>query len=409
MLDWLIVGGGPHGVHLALRLRVEACVPAARLQILDDEPRLLERWRRSTANTGMRHLRSPAVHHLDVASGSLHQFAQARAASLPRPFTRPYQRPSLELFNLHASAVLERHDLERLHRRERATRIEPATRGFRIRLADGEPIEARNVVLALGAPRRPEWPRWARSLAALAPETVDHVFDPGFELSPQSRWRHVVVVGSGISGAQTALRLASVGRKVSLLTRHELRVEQFDSDPGWQGPMLMARFARERDPEARREMIHRARHRGSMPPEVHAALRRAIQERSIDLLEGEVLRANRRAETADGALVLETSTGPLHADHVLLATGHRAERPGGEMIDELVRTQGLPCAQCGYPIVDRALRWHPQLFVSGPLAELEIGPVSRNLSGAQRAGDRIVAWVRSSSRVDRRREGAHVP
>jgi len=50
----------------------------------------------------------------------------------------------------------------------------------------------------------------------------------------------------------------------------------------------------------------------------------------------------------------------------------------------------LPCASCGYPIVDTALRWHPHVHVSGPLAELELGPASRNIAGARMAADRLV-------------------
>ena len=67
------------------------------------------------------------------------------------------------------------------------------------------------------------------------------------------------------------------------------------------------------------------------------------------------------------------------------------------MIDELIESASLPCAQCGYPIVDSALRWHPQIHVTGPLAELELGPVSRNIAGARWAGDRIVDAVRSDT------------
>ena len=86
------------------------------------------------------------------------------------------------------------------------------------------------------------------------------------------------------------------------------------------------------------------------------------------------------------------------ADRMLLATGFASERPGGEMIDRLVASASLPCAECGYPIPDSALRWHPHIYVSGPLAELEIGPVSRNIAGARRAADRIVDAVRTRSK-----------
>ena len=54
----------------------------------------------------------------------------------------------------------------------------------------------------------------------------------------------------------------------------------------------------------------------------------------------------------------------------------------------------LPVAPCGFPIVDSALRWHTHIHVSGPLAELELGPVSRNVSGAQRAGDRLTTFLK---------------
>ena len=76
---------------------------------------------------------------------------------------------------------------------------------------------------------------------------------------------------------------------------------------------------------------------------------------------------------------------------MLLATGFEPQRPGGALVDRLAEEHRLPCAACGYPEVDTALRWHPRLFVAGPLAELELGPVARNIAGARRAGERLVA------------------
>ncbi|MCG8455952.1 MAG: hypothetical protein MI919_06680, partial [Holophagales bacterium] len=66
---------------------------------------------------------------------------------------------------------------------------------------------------------------------------------------------------------------------------------------------------------------------------------------------------------------------------------------GGQMLDRLVSELELPCASCGYPVVDPWLRWHPRIQVSGPLAELELGPASRNIAGARRAGDRLIDAV----------------
>ena len=96
-----------------------------------------------------------------------------------------------------------------------------------------------------------------------------------------------------------------------------------------------------------------------------------------------------RINLADGVCVT------VH--HVLLATGFATARPGGELVDRLINSESLLCAKCGYPIVDQTLSWHPRVFVSGPLAELELGPTSRNIHGARRAGDRIVRMANHKS------------
>ncbi len=401
MLDWLVIGGGPHGVHTALRLIGEAGVPRDAVRILDDEQHLLARWRRSTRNTGMRYLRSPGVHHIDLSSASLQHFADGRGRSVDRPFTRPYSRPALDLFDLHCEDVIERHRLQALHVRGRATRLDLTTPGARVEFEDlagggrsGE-IRARHVILAIGAPRQPEWPDWARRAVAEVGEAtaaasgrIRHVFDPGFELADDGDDTVVAVIGAGISGAQVALRLAREGRRVMLVSRHALRVEQFDSDPGWQGPRHMVGFARVKDPNERRRRIRAARHRGSMPPDVHAALRLARADGTIEVVEDAEVAS---ARVSGRGVSLELDGRRIHADRVLLATGFPSRRPGGSWLDDAVDALGLPCAACGYPVVDQGLRWHPRLLVTGALAELELGPVSRNLSGAQRAGDRVVA------------------
>lgn len=391
MLEWLIVGGGPHGVHAAVRLISEAGVPPDAIRILDDEEHLLARWRRTTRNTGMRYLRSPSVHHLDLSSASLNRFANGRGRRIEHPFTRPYARPSLELFDRHCDDLIERLQLDRLRLRGRACRLGSTSSGFRV---DTDPaiggavgsIDARRVLLALGPPSSPSWPDWARRISSGAGCRIAHLFDSGFELKDDPADEIVAVVGAGISGAQTALRLARASRRVHLISRHPLRIHGFDSDPCWQGPLCMAGFVREPDADARRRMIRAARHRGSIPPDVHAGLRVALAGASVDWFEGEV----ESAEHAGDRIALSFPDRTLEVDRVLLATGFPTERPGGAWLDAVVDELGLRSASCGYPIVDGGLRWHPGLFVTGALAELELGPVARNLSGARRAGDRLV-------------------
>ncbi len=85
----------------------------------------------------------------------------------------------------------------------------------------------------------------------------------------------------------------------------------------------------------------------------------------------------------------------LRVDCVLLATGFMNGRPGGRLGDALIESAELPGASCGFPEVDPFLRWHPRVFVSGALAELEIGPAARNIAGARRAGDRLIRGIRN--------------
>jgi hypothetical protein len=76
---------------------------------------------------------------------------------------------------------------------------------------------------------------------------------------------------------------------------------------------------------------------------------------------------------------------------IVLATGFHSTVPGIEWLQSVVHSEGLSCAKCGYPIVSpNTLEWGPNLFVIGALAELEIGPVSRNIAGARRGAERIL-------------------
>lgn len=261
--------------------------------------------------------------------------------------------------------------------------------GVGVGLDGGEELAAQNVVLALGASEQPAWPDWAPR----GDPRVQHVFEPGFGPSLGAS-ETIAVVGGGISAAQIALRLLDEGHRVHLVSRHPLREHQFDSDPGWIGPKLMTGFSRVRDYDRRRAMIAEARHRGSVPPDVRRVLARAIEHGHLSWHEGQVEALD---PGRDGiALRLAADPSALEVERVVLATGFSSRRPGGAMIDRLVASASLPCARCGYPIVDSALRWHPRIHVSGPLAELELGPVARNIVGARRTGDRLVAALRST-------------
>ncbi len=395
-LDWLIIGGGIHGVHIAARLIGEAGVAPDRLRIVDPADRLLARWRTSTATTGMTHLRSPSDHHVDLNPRSLQRFAFEWKSQQPELFARPYNRPALDLFNAHCDHVVEAFGLAERHIKDRAASCVIDGDGVAVCLSGEGELEAHNVVLAIGATEQPEWPEWAPR----SHERVHHIFESGFDGWPPLAPETIAVVGGGLSAVQVALRLDNEGHQVHLISRHALRQYQFDSDHGWLEPKLMTSFSRERDLDRRRAMIAEARHRGSVPPDIRRALRRAIDQKRLSWHQSEVKGFN---VWRDG-LRLWLSTGEvLDVERLLLATGFAPERPGGPMVDGLIASASLPCAHCGYPIVDAALRWHPRLHVSGPLAELELGPASRNIAGARLAGDRLVGAVRTQGSTSARK------
>jgi len=403
-LEWLIIGGGVHGVHLAVSLLGKAEISRDSLRILDPAPALMSQWKRRAANTGMKHLRSPGVHHLDLDPWSLLHFggANPRGRGGARGlFARPYNRPATALFGKHCDHLIEGHGLSELHIKDAATNIDLSCDQVSVTLTSGAVLTARRIILAIGNGSAPFWPEWARTLRR-AGKHVHHVFEQGFELEPSACPERVAVVGAGISGAQIALRLAKAGKQVTLVARRTPPRHDFDSDPGWVGPKNMKRFAANPDPNARREMIHRARHRGSLPPDVDRPLKLAIQAGTVRIMLGEPHPA-----PAESGIALAVGDQTVHADALILATGFETRRPGGELLDELIATHELPCASCGYPVVDAHLRWHPSVFVTGPLAELELGPVSRNIAGARRAAERIVPLA--MPRRSRRRAGSAAP
>jgi hypothetical protein len=339
----------------------------------------------------MRYLRSPAPYHLDTDPMALVYHARS-AGTLPEsPFLEPYKRPSLALFAAHCGQVIDAHGLMGLRLRGEAQRIRLFDGHAEVETREGT-LAAKRVALALGPGDGLRWPAWAQRMRACGAD-VRHLFEPGFDRTAIGLARHAVVVGGGISAVQAALALADrQPGAVTLVTRHAPRIQLLDSDAGWSTPRLIEPFRRERDFAVRRQAIRQARHPGSYPEELAAALAAALAAGRLERVETAVCHASRVGREVELAFL---DGGRLSADLVLLATGFEPSRPGGWLVDRLINEHELPLAPCGYPLVDGALRWHPRLVVMGPLAELEIGPVARNIVGAQHAAARIAGLATS--------------
>jgi len=93
-----IVCGGIHGVHLAVRLLQADLIDPCDLRIVDPSG-LLESFHRKCRQCGMVEFRSPFVHHVDVDSFSIRDFAQAHEREDELiPSTVGAERPTASLF-----------------------------------------------------------------------------------------------------------------------------------------------------------------------------------------------------------------------------------------------------------------------------------------------------------------------
>lgn len=382
MLDWLIIGGGIHGTHLSLVLSHQLGISRDRIRVLDPYPQPLARWHSVTANTGMQFLRSPIVHHLHYDQRAMGVFARIHQ---PQPYTQfipTFSRPSLELFNRHTQYLIDKYGLESLRIAGRAEGLTRIRDGWRVETERGG-MESHNIILAIGMSEQPDYPEWASALKrANAP--IHHIFDHDFTTSELSDWSNLIIVGGGITAAQTALYLAR-RHPVSVLMRHPVRLHDFDSDPCWMNALCLKDFHKIDDFNQRRQIIAAVRHRGSLPPDVAQQFDQAIRDGLILPIYGEISTVG--LEQSEIRLTLSDQT--ITADQVLLATGWAQNRPGGQWLDDAISTYNLPVANCGFPIIGQDLCWQRGLYVSGPLAELEIGPASRNIIGARMAGQRL--------------------
>ena len=84
-----IIGGGIHGISIAIRLLREVPTAAKHLAIVDRHSQPLTQWRRKTERQGMTFLRSPAVHHISSDALGVVEYAERynRTGELAPPYS----------------------------------------------------------------------------------------------------------------------------------------------------------------------------------------------------------------------------------------------------------------------------------------------------------------------------------
>ncbi|NLP51439.1 FAD/NAD(P)-binding protein [Bacillus sp. RO1] len=387
MHQWVIIGGGIQGLTVATFLLKKNKTTINKIRIVDPNPKPLENWKRCTSTISMPYLRSPSVHHLDTDPFSLQSFSKKeKVYQGSNDFYGRYKRPSLHMFNDHCDHLVDDLEIMKAYVRSKVSNVEKSNGYWKVYLQTGEVLQTEKVVIAIGMSDQLHLPEWASRLKKQRPNSLFHVFDkdlPSFENMDGP----FVVVGGGITATHLAIKLATLfPGEVTMLKRHSFRVHDFDSNPEWLGPKMRHPFIKIKDYENRRKAIKSARHKGSIPSELRNRISHLVRSKKLAIKDGII--NDFVGQYNDVQLLLENGE-KITGGSILLATGFEQGLPGKEWLDPVIKQEKLPCAKCGYPIVNHMLEWAPNLYVSGALAELEVGPIARNISGARVAANII--------------------
>lgn len=372
-MKWAIIGGGVQGCTLFNYLTKMKKASAEDICVIDPHNDPMELWRQYTSRISMSYLRSPVSHHIDVFHASLEQFVDIHADNRESAFSQPHDRPSLALFNQHTQKTLQETQIMKSWIKGRLVSLKKLTDCWQLVVDmthSQQVFKATNVVLAIGNSEKPNWPEWART-EQKAGKDISHVFDHSFK--EENKKGPILICGGGLTGAHLALKYADASPgNVTLATRQPLKVSDFETDLSWLSEEKDQIYQRIHCYEERRNLISSVKEKGSITAEFKKSLYQSV---------------------ASGALSI-THTNSFrklcaNAKTVILATGFQSNPLGTECASTFLKEK-VPLSKCGYPILDKKLQWLPSLYCIGGLAELELGPMSRNIAGAKRGSERIV-------------------
>ena len=388
-----IVGGGIHGVSIALRLLREMPTAAKHLAILDRHPQPLSQWRAKTERQGMTFLRSPAVHHISPDALGIVEYAERHNRT--SELAPPYAQPSTQLFWDFCNAALAELTEHQVYYPFEVAKLR-WDKGFgrfpfRLISTGNKGFRSRCVILAIGADDciyvPPEFTQWQRQF----PDRVIHASQFSVLAVEETPPTKIAIVGGGLTAGTLAKSLSERGHSVALIARKQLKVEQFDFPPVWLGPKALAEFASETDFRRRYDIIQQNRGEGSITPDIMEAL---VNAPNIDLYPETYIR---NIAASAQRLQIETTRGIITGvSHIILATGYRFDLHRYGFLKELITQHQIPLVR-GLPRLDDDLQLHPipNLFCSGTVAQLQIGPASGNIAGAYLAYERFRKKLRA--------------
>jgi hypothetical protein len=367
MYSWIIIGGGIHGSFLAHLLRQTFQEEVA---IIDPENRTIGAWRTYARRLGMKYMRSPGSHHLDIHPSSLLSYAEDNGWGKGH-FVNPLFKPSLELFLSHCDHLAKTYEWNAFRITDKAESISQRADGsWSVTCVSGTELQSRRIILALG--KNLQIPQ--------LPDNCFHVFSgkyPEKNLDSQ-----ISIIGGGISAVQLAMHLADSGKSVQVYSKHPLKAVEYDNDPCFIGPRCGDSFLHEPSWDNRYTMIKKHTFPGSVPQRIISDFERYLSKSRITFHVSPEIHIKPDS--------IQTNKGTIR-NQCIFATGF-----GNKVhpfLANLSQKLHLPTHSSGLPILKKKLEWTEGLYVSGAGAELQLGPGAPNIIGARRAGFRILAGI----------------
>ena len=278
---------------------------------------------------------------------------------------------------------------------------------FELTLDDGEKMQAKSVILALGIgffTQRPE------QFRAIPRELASH----SSELSEFSRFqgKRVAVIGRGQSALESAALLHENGAEVQILTRDPALIFR---PFAWRkhifrkltsGPLLGLSYkvippTDLGDVWTARKMANPESFRRQTPEAQERLLRACARpigaywlEPRLKAVEVKTGVSVTRAAIDGAGLSLELSNGTKdHVDFVVLATGYKIDISRYSILDRSLSRQIQKTPE-GYPVLDTNLQTSVNgLYMAGVVGEKTLGPTLRFVTGTSNAGPRLAAGI----------------
>ena len=388
-----IIGGGIHGVSIAIRLLRELPTAARHLAIIDRHPQPLTQWRRKTERQGMTFLRSPAVHHISPDALGIVEYAERHDRT--GELAPPYSQPSTQLFWDFCNGTLAELNQYRVYHQFEVAKLRwdkgAGQFPFRLISEDSEGFRSHCVILAVGVDDCAYVPAEFAQWQCQYPNRILHASEFNIDCQDgQESEGYFVIVGGGLTAGTLAKSLSERRHRVTLIARQQLKTEQFDFPPVWLGPKALAEFASETDFQRRYEIIQQNRGEGSITPDIMEALMDASNIKIYPETRIQNIVSAGEGNPAKGLNVKTNRGDIMNVSRVILATGYQFNLRRYGFLKELITQHQIPLV-CGLPRLDTDLQLHPvqNLFGIGTIAQLQIGPASGNIAGANLAYERL--------------------